>query len=147
MLKWKYLCAMAVGAMVFAGVLAGCDAAVAPENKTSPQAAAVTNVVGDPAEPGSPHRFAAWAGRWTGVEGLYVDIEPTVPENYRLVMQYDLDHKGEFVGHDSEHGIKFTRNGEMLSLRRGGGVETGLKYLADKRDCLVVNEGEGYCRD
>lgn len=140
MLKWKYLCAVAAGALV----LAGCDTAVAPENKATRQAEPVTSGV---AEAASPHRYAAWAGRWTGVEGMYLDIEPTTPENYRLVMQYDLENKGEFVGRDSEHGIKFTRGTDNLSLRRGSGDETGLKYLAGKRECLIVKEGEGYCRE
>jgi hypothetical protein len=120
MLKWKYLCAMAVGALV----LAGCDTAVAPENKAAPKAVAVTNGASDPAGPNSPHLHAAWAGRWTGVEGMYVDIAPTTPENYRLVMQYDLENKGEFAGRDSEHGIKFTGRrpcpcGAAAAMRRG----------------------------
>jgi hypothetical protein len=44
-------------------------------------------------------------------------------------------------------GLRFTRGGDALLLRQGSGVETGLKYLAGKKDCLVVKSGEGYCRD
>jgi hypothetical protein len=62
-------------------------------------------------------------------------------------MQSDLDTKGTYDGQDSEHGIKFKRGGEELSLRRGNGDETGLKWLAGKKECLVVKDGEGYCRD
>jgi hypothetical protein len=62
-------------------------------------------------------------------------------------MQSDLDTKGSYDGEDSEHGIKFKRGSEELSLRRGSGDETGLKYLAGKKDCLIVKPGEGYCRD
>lgn len=143
MLKWKYLCAMTVGGLT----LAACDASDAPENKASPQEAAVTKGTEASVEASSPHRFAAWAGRWTGVEGMYVDIAPTTPENYRLAMRYDLENEGEFVGSDSEHGIKFTRGNEQLVLRRSSGEGTGLKYLAGKQDCLMVKDGEGYCRD
>ena len=57
------------------------------------------------------------------------------------------DTKGTYDGEDSEHGIRFKRGGEDLSLHRGNGDDTGLKYLAGKKECLIVKEGEGYCRD
>jgi hypothetical protein len=62
-------------------------------------------------------------------------------------MQSDLDTKGTYDGQDSEHGIQFKRGTEQLSLHRGNGDETGLKYLAGKQECLIVKTGEGYCRD
>lgn len=131
-------------------LLAGCDTAVAPENRPDKQsdgkASSSLPLVNGGGSSGD-HRFAAWAGRWTGVEGMYVDIRPRTSESYELEMQYDLDNVGVFTGHDSEHGIKFMRDGQPLSLRRGSGADTGLKYLAEKRDCLIVKEGEGYCRD
>ena len=52
-----------------------------------------------------------------------------------------------YDGEDSEHGITFKRGGQGLSLHRGSGDETGLKYLAGKKECLIVKQGEGYCRD
>src|SRR3546814_1697226 len=66
--------------------------------------------------------------------------------HYTLEMQSDLDTKGSYEGRDSEHGIRFRRGGEELSLHRGDGDETGLKYLAGKKECLIVKTGEGYCR-
>src|SRR3546814_745010 len=99
----------------------------------------------DPAT--APHRFASWAGKWTGVEGMYATITPTEPGKYKLEMQSDLDTKGTYDGQDSEHGIQFKRGTEQLSLHRGNGDETGLKYLAGKQECLIVKTGEGYCRD
>ena len=39
------------------------------------------------------------------------------------------------------------RDGVRESLRPGSGVETGMKWLQDKSDCLVVKPGEGYCRE
>ena len=135
-------------------LLAGCEKAEAPapaptDTTTTevpvetmpPEGAAAT----DPAT--APHRFASWAGKWTGVEGMYATITPTEPGKYKLEMQSDLDTKGTYDGQDSEHGIKFKRGTEELSLRRGNGDETGLKYLAGKKECLIVKEGEGYCRD
>ncbi|WP_228383875.1 hypothetical protein [Sphingopyxis fribergensis] len=135
-------------------LLAGCEKAEAPA--PTPTDATTTEVpvetmppegaeATDPAT--APHRFASWAGKWTGVEGMYATITPGEPGKYKLEMQSDLDTKGTYDGEDSEHGIKFKRGTEELSLRRGNGDETGLKYLAGKKECLIVKEGEGYCRD
>lgn len=122
-------------------------ASPAAPNAPASLTAATSNPVPDETGPYAPHRFASWAGRWTGVEGMYVDITPTEPEHYRLNMQSDLDTHGVYEGHDSEHGIKFTRKDQPFSLHRTSGKETGLKYLAEKQTCLTVKTGEGYCRD
>lgn len=133
-------------------LLSGCEKAEAP----APAPTDTTEVpvetggpetapVEDPAT--APHRFASWAGKWTGVEGMYVTITTAEPGKYKLEMQSDLDTKGAYDGNDSEHGIKFKRGAEELSLHRGSGDETGLKYLAGKKECLIVKDGEGYCRD
>lgn len=131
-------------------LLAGCEKAEAP----APADTMTTDVPVETAPMGeeidsaaASHRFASWAGRWTGPEGLYVAVTPAAPGRYRLEMQSDLDTKGVYDGQDSEHGIRFRRGGEWLSLHRGSGDESGLKYLAGKQECLVVKAGEGYCRD
>ena len=135
-------------------LLAGCEKAEAPAPTDTPTTTEEVPVETVPAEGAeatdpatAPHRFADWAGKWTGVEGMYATITPTEPGKYKLEMQSDLDTKGTYDGKDSEHGIKFKRGSEELSLRRGSGDETGLKYLAGKKECLIVKEGEGYCRD
>ncbi|XVJ64374.1 MAG: hypothetical protein HEQ22_06565 [Sphingopyxis sp.] len=147
--------------MIMAGaamlvILAGCEKAEAPAPadtattdvpvETMPAGTAAADAAAtDPAT--APHRFASWAGKWVGVEGMYVTITPGAPGKYNLDMQWGTDPGASFEGTDSEHGIKFTRGGEQLSLRRGNGDETGLKYLAGKEECLIVKDGEGYCRD
>ncbi|KTE25570.1 hypothetical protein ATE69_05875 [Sphingopyxis sp. H071] len=135
-------------------LLTGCEKAEAPAPTDTPTTTEEVPVETVPAEGAeatdpatAPHRFADWAGKWTGVEGMYATITPTEPGKYKLEMQSDLDTKGTYDGEDSEHGIKFKRGSEELSLRRGSGDETGLKYLAGKKECLIVKEGEGYCRD
>jgi hypothetical protein len=149
---------MKMGMILAAGaamaLLAGCEKAEAPAPDTATSIDAPVESSSDETAPAresdpatAPHRFASWAGKWTGVEGMYVTITPTEPERYALEMQSDLDTKGSYVGRDSEHGIKFERGGEALSLYRGNGEDTGLKYLAGKKECLIVKEGEGYCRD
>lgn len=90
----------------------------------------------------------AWVGRWAGVEGTYLVIsEAALPDHYRLEMQYTLDDKGSFDGTGSAEGIAFTRPDGKQVLRASDGDATGRKYLAGKKDCLKVKDGEGYCRD
>ncbi len=88
-----------------------------------------------------------YRGRWTGVEGMYLVISDSTPGTVQLEMQYDLDNKGSFPGTVTPEGIRFERGSEALILRPSDGAATGLKWLADKRDCLTVASGEGYCRD
>src|SRR3546814_12952521 len=62
-------------------------------------------------------------------------------------MQSDLDTKGTYEGHDSEHGIQFERGGKPFTLYRTNGDDIGIKYLTGKTECLKVQDGEGYCRE
>lgn len=91
-----------------------------------------------------------WVGRWRGVEGLNLVIarDPAKGDgHYLLTDTWSLDDKGVFEGVADGRSIRFTRpDGEQV-LRHTDGEDTGLKYLADKRDCLTVQPGEGYCRD
>lgn len=139
-----------ISAALLALPLAACDKADAPEPAAQKREQAVEAQTPPVAAEGGmqSHRFQSWAGRWTGVEGMFLTITPS-PQGgtYDLEMQSDLDTTGRYIGTDSEHGIQFTRDGEKLSLRRASGDETELKYLAGKNECLMVKSGEGYCRD
>ena len=90
---------------------------------------------------------AAWAGKWTGPEGLYVNITPGTGGKIALEMQSDLVTKGSYEGMATADGISFKRGDEMLTLKKATGDQTGLKYLAGKKNCLMVKSGEGFCRD
>ncbi|MFZ5725461.1 MAG: hypothetical protein ACOY4C_03505 [Pseudomonadota bacterium] len=139
---------LTMAAAAAAILLTGCEKAEAPAPAdTATETVPVETVPAEEADAAASHRFASWAGKWTGVEGMYATITPAEPGRYRLEMQSDLDTRGSYDGTDSEHGIRFTRGGEDLTLRRASGDETGLKYLAGKTDCLMVKPGEGYCRD
>ncbi len=92
-----------------------------------------------------------WVGKWTGVEGLNLTIakdDSIGRGHYLLTMQYglDADDSGTFKGEAAEDGIAFNRPDGPQLLRAGDGAATGLKWLADKKDCLIVTTGEGYCR-
>jgi len=43
--------------------------------------------------------------------------------------------------------LRFERDGTAEVLRATRGADTGMKWLADKSNCLTVRAGEGYCRD
>ncbi|MFI8481667.1 hypothetical protein ACIGCM_13980 [Pseudomonas sp. NPDC078700] len=93
-----------------------------------------------------------WVGRWIGVEGLNLTLSKDMqagPGHYLLDMQYglDADQSGTFKGQATAEGIAFERDDGPQLLRAGDGQATGLKWLADKHNCLIVKPGEGYCRD
>lgn len=94
-----------------------------------------------------------WVGKWLGVEGLYLNISKKEGTEgagkYILDMKYGLDEgdSGHFQGYAVAEGIAFTRMNENYVLRRGSGEETGLKWLARKKHCFIVQFGEAYCRD
>jgi len=88
-----------------------------------------------------------WIGRWTGVEGLVLTIGRTnEPGHYALTVSL-LDGTDTYQGQADGDAIRFVRNGVEESIRHVSGDETGLKWLAGKRDCLMIKSGEGFCRD
>ncbi len=90
-----------------------------------------------------------WIGRWTGPEGLFLVIAAgDAPGRYAMTIKGDLDSAGDKVTGVAEgQTIRFARGAEMATLRATDGAGTGLKWLNGKRDCLVVQPGEGFCRD
>lgn len=111
------------------------DEVAADDTAAAPSPAAITRADG-------------WVGRWRGVEGLNLVVaRGEAPGRYRLDMAYSLDDRGVFDGVANDAGIAFTRPDGPQTLRAGDGEATGLKWLADKEDCLIVKAGEGYCRD
>ncbi len=99
-----------------------------------------------PAPSRPSHAHANWKGKWIGVEGMYLDITPTSPGNYDIEMLGDLDNIVRVNGVDSGGVIAFQRNGQRFTLRPSNGDQIGLKWLDGQKNCLMVQEGEGYCR-
>ncbi len=120
-------------------LLAACE----PASKPAAPAPAVTAPT--PAAP-APAAAAALVGRWTGPEGLYLEIAADGAGGYTVKNRWSLDDEGEFSGRAATDGIVVERGGKMVLLRPGTGDETGMKYLQGKRDCIVGDPGEGYCR-
>ncbi len=125
-------------------LLAACNQEAKEAPKPAPASVQATLV---PATPPTDQ----WVGKWVGVEGLNLTIakdDSIGRGHYILTMQYglDADDSGTFKGEAVDDGIAFTRPDGPQLLRAGDGEATGLKWLADKKDCLIVDTGEGYCR-
>lgn len=87
---------------------------------------------------------ADWKGRWQGPEGTYLELNE-IGGRYQVVVS-NLDGPRTFDATVSGSVVTFVRDGVKETLRAGSGADTGMKWLADKSDCLVVKAGEGYCR-
>lgn len=85
-----------------------------------------------------------WVGQWNGPEGTYLRISGS-KGRYEVTVR-NLDGPRSFLGTAAENGIEFDRDGVKEALRATNGQGTGMKWLADKSECLMVRTGEGYCR-
>jgi hypothetical protein len=86
-----------------------------------------------------------WLGTWFGPEGTFVDITRH-GERYTLMVQ-TLDGPASYQAVLEDEALAFERDGKPLTLRRTDGKGTGMKWLADRKDCVMVAPGEGFCRD
>lgn len=131
----------ALAAIVLVALLQGCSKAP-PEPMPAASPASAPNAVADAASPA--RGVDAWLGRWQGPEGTFLEITGT-PGAYRITVQ-NLDGPRRFDASSGTAGLSFVRDGVTETVRAGNGADTGMKWLADKQDCLVVKTGEGYCR-
>lgn len=120
-------------------VLAACDKAAqtpsAPltESTIVPNSAVIEKRAAD-----------AWLGKWTGPEGTHLEILQD-GNQYKVAIR-DLDAVRTFDAVSIQSGLSFERDGITESITPGTGPDTGMKWLMDKSNCLVVKVGEGYCR-
>lgn len=114
-----------------------------PPAEDAPDTNATRNGSADTA---APLPTDAWTGKWVGVEGLALEINKLdTPGQYDLAVSL-MDGTDKYVGKADGDVITFTRNGVTEKIRKVRGSETGLKYLADKANCLMIKSGEGFCR-
>jgi hypothetical protein len=86
-----------------------------------------------------------WMGRWNGPEGTYLELSRS---GDRISIQIkDLDTQRSYQGTARDDSISFVRDGKTETIHAANGEQTGMKWLADKKDCLVIRAGDGYCRD
>lgn len=98
-----------------------------PENKTDAKADTLT-------------------GKWTGVEGTYLDVTKKEDGKFSVEIK-DLDKAETFDGTAKGDVIEFSRKGRTETVKHATGEETGMKYLLNEKNCVVITKGsEGYCR-
>jgi hypothetical protein len=66
-------------------------------------------------------------------------------DQYVVVIQ-DLDGPKRFAGFVDGNRIRFDRDGKTEYISAGDGEATGMKWLLDKKICLLTKKGEGWCR-
>lgn len=84
-------------------------------------------------------------GRWNGPEGTFLLLEGEGGK-YVVTVQ-NLDGPRTFDGKAAGSNIEFIRDGKKMSIKQTNGAGTGMKWLAKRKDCIVIEAGEGYCRD
>ncbi|ESQ76676.1 hypothetical protein [Asticcacaulis sp. AC402] len=87
----------------------------------------------------------SFIGTWTGPEGTSLTVTPKGSDYAVTVV--NLDGPRDFTGTAVNDGLRFTRDGQTFTIRKGTGDDTGMKWLAGKKDCIVVAPSEGYCHD
>ena len=93
----------------------------------------------------APRKIDGWMGRWNGPEGTYLELSKS-GARYEIRIK-DLDKVQTYDGTAAADSISFERSGKTETIHSGNGEQTGMKWLLDKKDCLVIRRGEGYCRD
>ncbi|WP_157622774.1 hypothetical protein [Solimonas soli] len=74
-------------------------------------------------------------------------LDPAASGDHDRVKIRTLDGETRYEGRAAGDHIDFERNGSSASIGASDGAATGMKWLADKKDCLTIESGEGCCRD
>lgn len=95
----------------------------------------------------NPANYAtdAWVGQWNGPEGTFLKIEGD-KGTYQLTIK-NLDGEKNYSGKTLGDRIQFERDGTTETIHVNDGKSTGMKWLEGKTNCLMIREGEAYCRD
>lgn len=132
-------------ALLMTVVIAGCEDRNQPAGSSSSTATSSPppkSTVGTPATNNVPDQ---WLGKWIGPEGTYLVLSKNA-DKY-VVEIHSLDGPATYEGTATGHRIEFQRSGKAESIHAGSGQETAMKWLLDKKNCLIIRTGEGFCRD
>ena len=86
-----------------------------------------------------------WLGKWVGPEGTYLVLSKNA-DKY-VIEIHSLDGPATYEGTSAGDRIEFQRNGKTESIHEGSGANTGMKWLLEKKYCLIIRTGEGFCRE
>lgn len=121
-------------------LLSACNGRNPESPASSPQTAPATT-----AAPVETSVVEQWLGQWVGPEGTLLLLTRN-SEGYEIKIQ-SLDGPNTYAGKAVSDHLEFQRNGVLESIHAGTGADTGMKWLAEKKHCLVIRQSEGFCRD
>lgn len=85
-------------------------------------------------------------GHWPGIGGNDLLITKLPEAGYIVSF---ISSKGPITTNGTLSGdtLVITRDGKDYTLRTGTGADTGVKEFAEKKNCIIVQKSEGYCRN
>lgn len=90
-------------------------------------------------------KIDALVGKWSGVDGTYLNIAKK-GDKYSVEVK-GTDKAETFDGTAKGDTIEFTRKGKTETIKSASAEETGIKGLAGEKTCVVITKGsEGYCK-
>jgi len=129
----RTLCALAIS---LTSLLTSCNDKTAPSSPAKTSTAISTT---------GPITTDEWLGKWNGPEGTFIELSGG--NGAYAVIIADLDGPKQYTGVSKNNQIVFERDGVSEIIKASNGADTGMKWLADKSNCLKVRDGEGWCRD
>lgn len=89
-------------------------------------------------------------GRWTGVEGSFVDIVPN-QKDYMVTLAYwdPVLQTMQYENHQAyaaASGISFKKNKVEHTITLTDGNGSGMKWLQNAKLCIKISPGDGYCK-
>lgn len=100
----------------------------------------------DPKAPAAPSaKVTALEGKWPGIEGSYLNVTRK-GDKYSVEIK-NGDKTETFEGVAKGDTIEFKRKDKLETIKVATAEETGMKWLAGEKNCVVITKGsEGYCR-
>ena len=113
----------------------------------SPVASPAVSPTVDPKAPAAAPsaKVVALEGKWPGVEGTYLNVTKKA-DKYSVEIK-NLEKTETFEGVAKGDTIEFKRKDKLETIKAATAEETGMKWLAGEKNCVVITKGsEGYCR-
>ena len=90
-------------------------------------------------------KTSALEGKWPGIDGASLNVTKK-GEKYSIEIK-EGDKTATFEGTAKGDTIEFTRGGKAETIKASTAEETGMKWTAGEKNCVVITKGkEGYCR-
>jgi hypothetical protein len=115
--------------------IVGCENRVTPANSSS---GASSSSSPTPTSSVANNVLHQWLGKWIGPEGTFLVLAKNGSKY--VVEIHSLDGAATYEGTSAGDRIEFQRGGKTESIHAGSGQETGMKWLLDKKNCLIIQQ-------